>query len=352
MKKVEISFDDEYDEIIARANNCEKSPKLPDAIGGDHPVIDNFSAVLNGEADDLVDEYLLYEGEIDECLSGMDDDPSSDGSSDKSFQDTDERAIYDYCPHLGSRGGDQMDGVARSLAVVELLDAETVEQDGKYLQRVEIHSAIGANGEFKKNSVEGQMRLSEKDVQKWQYDLGDQLVVIGGRSWQARVIDISGEQDLRCELVESLSTEGRRSAFETLEDWGYDIGGSGYHGDRGRSNNVNYEGCGETEAAKLKRQIEATDGEPDYDPLVRASCRVLKIEGWDAAMAWVKSVYADDYDPEIAYDELKDIVDFYDDFGVTVPDREDVIENCHEGIQPSCSPGLHASRENTQASAD
>jgi hypothetical protein len=191
MKKVEISFDDEYDDIIARANNCEKSPKLPDAIGGDHPVIDNFSAVLNGEAADLVDEYLLYEGEVDECLSDIEDEPSSDGSSGKSLQDTAEGAIYDYCPHLGASGGDQTDGVARSFAIVELLDGEIVERDGKYLQRVEIHSAIGANGVFKKKSAEGQMRLSEKDVQQWQYDQGDQLVVIGGRNWQARVIDIS-----------------------------------------------------------------------------------------------------------------------------------------------------------------
>lgn len=138
---------------------------------------------------------------------------------------------------------------------------------------------------------------------------------------------ISDERDVDPNRVEL--------TLEYIKGFDYDTGSPGPKGDRDpgvppgwAETDPREELKTETEAMRLKRQIER-DGlqsvSNTYEALLRVTCRLLRIDGWDGAWNWLQDVLGDDFDAADTHQKLEDIVEQYpDSYGhVTLPERDD-----------------------------
>ena len=326
-KKVKISADTQREEAVEKAENCYKSVRMGYDIGRGHPVIEHAWPILNGkELDEEVAQYL--KGPLPKSEDQQSNAAGGETAGRVESATADESSYHvplesHFCLHTGARGGDQTDGPSRSVCVARQHPRvdDVIEEGGDYFVRVLIYHGIGANGDFTRDEYDGWMRVSKRDL-PWEFSSGDQFVAIGGRSWKARVLDLTGQDELVEQIAHRLRSEGRGAALMELEYRGFDVGGSGYNGVRppdadAQSNN--------SEAAILKQRIENGKLEPERDDIIKAACRVLELRGWDAAWNWCEQVFDDDFDPEITYEELKSLVEQYDDFDVEVPNRQRVL---------------------------
>ena len=213
-----------------------------------------------------------------------------------------------FSPYAVTGGGDY------SVTILNPIGGLIEEQGNQYV-RAYIYTAIGGSG-YLRHSSYSKVLLSGHDVAKWNYDQSDTVVMIGGRSRNSKIMQISPDETVL--LDSEMYENGKEGALSLLKQWGYDTGKRGYH-------HTNYSSPQEqTKAVWIKQQIDSGERDPTYEDMVRVSCRLLRIRGWQAAWDWIERTFGEDFKPEKTYKRLKVIVETYEDYNhVQVPPQPD-----------------------------
>lgn len=214
------------------------------------------------------------------------------------------------------------DEKSRSVIVMEQIGGlrQNRETENIYVPARIEYAVGGGDGSFIRYNSDSLVYLSPLDYQKWKHEPGDTVVIIGGRSGNSIILEVA--PDFAVDVSNRLEAEGREATLKFLSDFGYEVGSSGL-------NPSQYDTGGKTsefeatEAAKTKQRIDSGDYEPPRNQVRQVCCRLLKIDGWDAAWQWCQDVYGDGFDPEVTHTELSDIIEQYpDDYPhVTVPEE-------------------------------
>lgn len=209
-------------------------------------------------------------------------------------------------------------GTGRSVIVMEQVDGlrqDCVSRDIHVPARIE-YAVGGGDGIFTRENSESLVTLSPPDFRKWDFEVGDTVIVIGGNSGKSRLF---GVEEITARLVATaLKSTGRDKALEVLANRGYEVGSSGYNASQYHETT---ETTGGTEAANIKHGIEDETRERSYANILRVACRLLRIDGWDSAYDWCRDILGADFDPVETHNKLETIVEAYDDYAhVTVPE--------------------------------
>jgi hypothetical protein len=185
-------------------------------------------------------------------------------------------------------------------------------------------AAKGCDGEYTKHGHYAPLQLSQRDYKKWDYTEGDIVVIIGGKSKKSRIFEIDYEEAV--ELREShLHPENgsRDKAKEFLTEKGYNTGSSGPSSQSASTSTQTDRSSEMTDAKRLKQQAEASGiqsmGSTDQRSVAG---RILQIEGWDAAWDWFEEQYGSEFDAEVTWNQLKDVIKSLDNLDhIEVPSR-------------------------------
>lgn len=216
---------------------------------------------------------------------------------------------YQHNAHVVSPYANAEADDLHSVTVVRVM-GESFRRAGEYFAPCDVLGAIGGDGEYRvfdDQPVARPVKLSGHDIQKWDYERVDYVVILGGRSRRSRILEVDKVEAML--IAGWLESEGRQAALRQLEDWNYDTGSTGMNGTGSSEGSVN-----PSEAAEIQRRIEregieAVDNE--YDALFRVACRLLRISGWDRTWEWFREQLGDQFDPEKTHYRLSKIVDCY-----------------------------------------
>ena len=241
----------------------------------------------------------------EEYLKSTEGDTIKDGSNRESSHTIIESP---FSPYANTGDGE------RSVIVMEQT-GDVVERDGTYYVEAYIREARGGDGSFRRYNHEGHVKLSARDARKWEFESGDTVVVLGGRSRSSRLIDLTEDDPVVSAVAAALYVDGKDAAIEALEDFEYDVGGTGHNGPK-------REGSTEPrDAAIAKREIERGERPLTYDSIFRVSCRLLRMEGWNSARNWIEREFGEEFDPEQTHEYLSKAVETYEDYNhVDVPE--------------------------------
>ena len=183
-----------------------------------------------------------------------------------------------------------------------------------------IYGAVGGDGAYLIAGEYGRLRLSERDFKKRDYNVGDRLAFLGGRSRSSRILELSPTVARRVADVLCEGDDRRVAAIAELEKNGHDVGTSGRaDGSAGfcsdRASNASCVPPAKTEAHRLQTRAE-TDGIDSLSWVEqrRIANRLLRIRGWDRTWDWFRDQFGDDFDPAITHSQLKNIITYYGDF--------------------------------------
>lgn len=301
--KVEVPANADRIEAFRRAQDASEL-SLPHSIpkGRD----DNLVAG-NGDRSPLPEKYesrLLWEY-LNENNLDIDWDPDVD--LDESYTNR-----Y-FSPYANTEDGE------RSICVFEPVGGPymVIESREIYVPSY-IYAATGADGEYTIRQRKAPVLLSKRDYDKWQYEPGDQVVIIGGQSRNSRIFTVDKYDAEAAARTLSLDTDKRDDALHWLKIQEYDIGSSGMHGTRRSGGTSQNE-----ELRQIQSEIERGERKSRRDEVFRISCSLLQIGGWKQAWKFNKEAWGEDFDPEITHDVLSDIVERYpDDYGhIEIPSR-------------------------------
>jgi hypothetical protein len=189
-----------------------------------------------------------------------------------------------------------------------------------------VYGAVSCDGEFTIWQENAPVQLSKKDYNKWDYELGDTLVLLGGNNGSSRIIEPEGRWERQLvaaqlkEDIEGIPTggtdgpvDGRKKALDHLRAFGYEVGSAGKNGPR-REDNTTDRGFQPTEAHRLQQRAEEDDVESlSHDERLYVANRLLRIRGWDGADEWFREQYGGRYSQEITHKFLRSVVEKYDD---------------------------------------
>lgn len=354
LPKVEIKPEWGHTRIIREAAEADVEPPASYAevlrdvfavhgcvtMEADRPPVDEPHALFNWlDTDEMVlalpaEESPSEEREIEKPLVELED-PPEDASKAEVIQWA-KYGSKEFSPYALA------DGNGRSVAVVTVKGGAFAREDvtiGNANRPV--HALIpayfyGAQGcageEFTKVDEHAPLQLSKTDYEKWDYDIGDHVVIIGGNSgssvihhvnsWQARVVG------------HALTGEGasRQAALDYLEDEGYDVGsaGSSYsHTSRSSQEQRTADHIWparedwQRPAEGLQRRAEQ-EGITTLDRVekARVAGRVLRY-GWDPAWEWFQQQFGASFKPDVTWEQFRNIIEAYpEDYkNVEVPDR-------------------------------
>ncbi|WP_228371028.1 MULTISPECIES: hypothetical protein [unclassified Natrinema] len=288
-----------------------------------HPHLDLDAAVLELECDEREIETPSIE-RVDEYP----DDPA----------DVPEWSMYntqEFSPYAHASGN------PRSVAVIRVKGgafAREEKRGGATMIPAYFYGAVGCNGEFTKQDVHAPLQLSKKDYRKWDYEHGEKVVLIGGKSGNSRIFSVSSWE--ATEVGHALTSEegGRDTALDYLSEQGYNVGASGSTVSRSkgttalRSATPNGEPRTiwparenpQTTAEALQRKAEQ-DGivTLSHNERIRVACRHLQY-GWQPTWEWFKEQYGSAFKPEVTWWFLKGIVedpDFVEYDHVDIPPK-------------------------------
>ena len=198
--------------------------------------------------------------------------------------------------------------------------------------------AIGCNGEFTKEDVHAPLQLSKKDYRKWDYEIGEKVVIIGGKSGSSRIFSVSSWEATVVGHALTSDEGGRDTALDYLSEQGYDVGASGSSTSESTSTIASrgetLEGeprtiwsarenpQSEAEALQLKAEQDGI-GTLSHNERVRVACRNLH-QGWQATWEWFEEQFGSTFKPEVTWRFLKGIVenpDFEEYDHVDVPSK-------------------------------
>lgn len=217
-------------------------------------------------------------------------------------------------------------GNPRSVAAVRVKGgafARKGKQGGATMVPAYFYGAVGANGEFTIQDEHAPLQLSKKDYRKRDYEPGEKIVIIGGKSGSSRIFSVSSWE--ATEVGHALTSDegGRDTALNFLSEQGYDVGTSGSASSPSKRITTSRSGTldgesGEiwparenpqTEAEALQRKAE-NDGIDtlSHNERIRVACRHLQY-GWQPTWEWFKEQFGSTFNPEVTRRFLKGIVE-------------------------------------------
>ena len=188
--------------------------------------------------------------------------------------------------------------------------------DGDQYAFGKVIEAIGADGDYSRSNSFCDVLLSSKDVRKWSVEPGDYVAIIGGRSFDSKLLPI--DTDDVSIISEIMADDGKGEAIDELGRLGYDVGESRRVESQYSAENPN----DRTEAASIKRAIDAGRREPDYDGIFRVSCRLLRLRSWRETVEWIGEVYGSEFNAARTHAHLSAILEAWpESFDVDQPDE-------------------------------
>ena len=168
------------------------------------------------------------------------------------------------------------------------------------------------------------VRLSKKDHEKWDFEKGDMILMIGGQSRSSRMIEIPSSVDrdsIRgCLLHDSKWCEEDKDGRELFFDNYSDLAGSSGKNGPYRSNNDTNADSEDTDpspsrAQRLQEIAEEGDVEDDlsHQDRLHVGNRLLDVRGKGGAREWFREQYGPDFDREITEKFLNSILAKYPD---------------------------------------
>ena len=168
------------------------------------------------------------------------------------------------------------------------------------------------------------VRLSKKDHEKWDFEKGDTILMIGGQSRSSRMIEIpsSVERDsirgflLHDSELSEEDKDGRELLFDLYGDL---VGSSGKNGptcsDTDTSSDSEDSDPSPSRAQELQERAEEGDVEDDlsHQDRLHVANRLLAVKGKEGARGWFREQYGPDFDPEITEKFLDSILAKYPD---------------------------------------
>lgn len=215
-------------------------------------------------------------------------------------------------------------GNGRSVAVVKTMGgafARKEVRNGTTLIPAFFYGARGCAGaEFTKESEYAPLQLSVRDYNKWDYEVGDCVAIVGGQSRNSRIFRVDPWEAVIAGHVLSGKEGSRQTALEFLMNRGYEVGkaGSGENavasnrdGTPRHSVRVRPVGVARTEAAAFQRQAE----QEGIDTLThkerwRVACRLLLL-GWEPAWDWFRRQYGSNFKPDLTREQFQSVVDTF-----------------------------------------
>jgi endonuclease YncB( thermonuclease family) len=216
------------------------------------------------------------------------------------------------------------DGNARSVAMVKAKGGTFAREhvrDGAALVPAYFYGARGCAGEeFTKADEHAPLQLSARDFKKWDYEAGDNVVVIGGQSRNSRIFIVKSWQATVIGHALTGEDASRKAALDYLDDEGYEVGSAGSSAEHlnkettGTNTSSDYLAevqTANTEAAELQRRAECDGIDTlSHDERWRVACRVLKF-GWEQAWEWFRTQFGDDFDAGITQEQFRSIIEVF-----------------------------------------
>nr|WP_199240871.1 hypothetical protein [Halorubrum sp. SD690R] len=206
-------------------------------------------------------------------------------------------------------------------------------RNGATLVPAYFYGARGCAGEkFTKEDEHAPLQLSGHDSEKWDYEAGDDVVIIGGQSRNSRIFRVESRQATVVGHALTGDDASRQAALDFLEDEGYEVGEAGTSekgelsktvGPRKRAGHSPSVQVPHTEAAVLQQQAEQ-DGIETLSHMERwrVACRVLNW-GWEPAWEWFENQFEGNFDSDITREQFQSVIKTYpDDYDhVEVPSK-------------------------------
>lgn len=183
------------------------------------------------------------------------------------------------------------------------------------------YGAHGCNGrEFTKHKHFAPLQLSEGDFKKWEFEKGDIVVIIGGRSRQSRIFPVDSLTANEMSYLLDPDDGDRQEALAYLEDKDYDVGSAGSNS-TSRPNATGtcrqYEQVlpatnPQTDAAEYQQRAENRGIETlTHEERRCVACRLLKKYDWKATWGWFQYQFGCTFKADVTHRQLRSVVDTY-----------------------------------------
>jgi len=227
-------------------------------------------------------------------------------------------------------------GNPRSIAVLRVTGgafARRRKHDGATMIPAWFYGAIGCNGAYTKEQKHAPLQLSARDYRKWDFQPGETVVIIGGKSGNSRLLDVDHHQARVVGNVLCGDDGDRDEALDYLEAEGYDTGSAGSttaHESTTTTKDVSTTTDAghiwsarenrQSKAEQLQRQAEQDGIQTLTHPeRIKVACRHLRY-GWEPAWDWFQEQFGSAFKPQVTWQQLRSIVASYDEYGhVEVP---------------------------------
>jgi hypothetical protein len=227
-------------------------------------------------------------------------------------------------------------GNPRSVAAVRVKGGPFARKDkrsGATMVPAYFYGAVGCDGGFTKQDVHAPLQLSKKDYRKWDYHVGEKIVIIGGKSGSSRIFSVSSWEATVIGHALMSDEGGRNSALNYLSEQGYDVGSAGSDS-QGTSTSTVGTSSGEPRTiwparkdpqstAETLQQRAEQDGIDtlSHDDRIRVACRHLQ-HGWQATWEWFEEQFGPSFKPDVTWQFLKGIVEEFEEYNhVDVPPK-------------------------------
>jgi hypothetical protein len=219
----------------------------------------------------------------------------------------------------------------RSVAVLRPIGGpfSRVDEPSRVYVPAHFFAAISCAGKsFIKYDEHAPVQLSDRDREKWEFGVGENVVIIGGRSRNSRIFTVDNTTARTLKTHLNPETGSRRTALSYLKRKGYDVGtsGSASRTRKSRSSRGTYEQVlpatdPRTEAGVLQQRAEQKGIHTlDYLEIRKVGNRLLYKYEWNATWRWFQERYGQDFKPDVTWRELSSIVESYNDLShIQVP---------------------------------
>ncbi|PHQ39913.1 hypothetical protein DJ69_03710 [Halorubrum persicum] len=232
-------------------------------------------------------------------------------------------------------------GNPRSVAAVRVKGGPFARRDkrgGATMVPAYFYGAVGGDGEFTKQDVHAPLQLSKKDYRKWDYEVGEKIVIIGGKSGSSRIFSVSSWEATVVGHALLSEEGGRDTALDCLSEEGYDVGSSGSGMSSSQETTTSRTATSDeesrtiwparenpqTEAEALQRKAEQEGIDTlSHKERMRVACRHLQY-GWKPTWDWFNEQFGSDFKPDVTSKFLRGIVEepkFNEYEDVDVPDN-------------------------------
>lgn len=316
--------------VFASQESLTVGTGQPSSDGRRNPfnVLDSDKTVLEFDSEEVDAEKKEIEPPLIERVDNCPDNPT----------DVPEWAMYnakEFSPYALASGN------PRSVAALKIEGGAFAREDkrsGATMIPSYFYGAVGCDGQFTKEDEHAPLQLSKRDYGKWDYEPGDTVVVIGGKSGSSRILDVEVWEATIVGHALTGEDGSREAALNYLTDQEYDVGSSGSTSPQSKGSDASSRGTpsGEarsiwparsnpkTRAEELQQQAEQKGIESlSHTERIRVACRHLR-QGWKPTWEWFREQFGSDFKPEVTWSFLRGIVedDTFEEYDqVTVPEK-------------------------------